>query len=61
MPDLWLTDWSCVFLLVCREGIVFSMSVGENLPQGAPPPNLSFMEVLCEFTNKLMKQDKKTV
>ena len=46
---------------LCREGIVFSMSLGENVPQGAPPPNLSFMEVLCEFTNKLMKQDKKTV
>lgn len=44
-----------------REGIVFSMNPAENAPHGAVPPNLSFMEVLCEFTNKLMKQDKKTV
>ncbi|KAK7091059.1 hypothetical protein V1264_010775 [Littorina saxatilis] len=44
-----------------REGIVFSMTQAENAPPGTPPPNLSFMEVLCEFTNKLMKQDKKTV
>nr|XP_034327833.1 cohesin subunit SA-1-like isoform X2 [Crassostrea gigas] len=26
-----------------------------------PTPNLSFLEVICEFTNKLMKQDKKVV
>lgn len=44
-----------------REGIVFSLQPGENAQSGGPPPNLSFMEVLCEFTNKLMKQDKKTV
>jgi len=25
------------------------------------PVNIAFLEVLCEFTNKLMKQDKKTV
>nr|KAG5693533.1 hypothetical protein BaRGS_019859 [Batillaria attramentaria] len=43
-----------------REGIVFSLMPGES-QSGGPPPNLSFMEVLCEFTNKLMKQDKKTV
>ncbi|XP_076435529.1 cohesin subunit SA-2-like [Babylonia areolata] len=45
-----------------REGIVFSMLPSDpNAPPTTPPPNLSFMEVLCEFTNKLMKQDKKTV
>ncbi|XP_025079886.1 cohesin subunit SA-1-like isoform X2 [Pomacea canaliculata] len=45
-----------------REGIVFSLTLPENSqPTTGAPPNLSFMEVLCEFTNKLMKQDKKTV
>ncbi|RUS69912.1 hypothetical protein EGW08_022327, partial [Elysia chlorotica] len=45
------------------EGILFSLNPFENLDKGpdAAPPNLAFLEVLCEFTNKLMKQDKKTV
>ncbi|CAN8018103.1 hypothetical protein HPB47_015182 [Ixodes persulcatus] len=45
-----------------REGIVFSCTPFEN-PHNAlgPPPNLPFLELLCEFTNKLMKQDKKVV
>lgn len=45
-----------------REGIIFSISPLENPedPTG-PPPNLAFLEILCEFTNKLMKQDKKVV
>ena len=29
-------------------------------PTGAPP-NLPFLEILYEFTNKLLKQDKKVV
>lgn len=44
-----------------REGIVFSLSEAETVEGNNPPPNLAFLEVLCEFTNKLMKQDKKTV
>lgn len=45
-----------------REGIVFSLTPMEdhNNP-GGPPPNLSFLEILSEFTSKLMRQDKKTV
>ncbi|CAL1527874.1 unnamed protein product [Lymnaea stagnalis] len=45
------------------EGIQFSLTPFENRDKGpnAAPPNLAFLEVLCEFTNKLMKQDKKTV
>ena len=27
----------------------------------APPPNLPFLEILTEFSNKLLKQDKKVV
>lgn len=50
-------------LMLCfyREGIVFSLHVDEHHDLSTPPPNLSFLEVICEFTNKLMKQDKKVV
>ncbi|KAL5005539.1 hypothetical protein ScPMuIL_018995 [Solemya velum] len=45
-----------------KEGIIFSLNCTGNLYNpNSPPPNLSFLEVLCEFTNKLMKQDKKVV
>ena len=45
-----------------REGIVFSVTPLEN-PHDArgPPPNMAFLEVLSEFSCKLMKQDKRTV
>ena len=45
-----------------REGILVSVNPMENNddPSG-PPPNLPFLEILTEFTNKLLKQDKKVV
>lgn len=45
-----------------REGILYTVTPLENPtdPLG-PPPNLAFLEILAEFTNKLMKQDKKVV
>lgn len=45
-----------------REGILFSVNPLENPndPTG-PPPNLAFLEILSEFTNKLLKQDKRVV
>lgn len=45
-----------------REGILFSVNPLENPndPTG-PPPNLPFQEILSEFTNKLLKQDKRVV
>jgi cohesin complex subunit SA-1/2 len=45
-----------------REGILFSVNPLENPndPNG-PPPNLDFLEALAEFTNKLLKQDKRVV
>jgi cohesin complex subunit SA-1/2 len=45
-----------------KEGIIFGLANMESAddPNG-PPPNLAFLEILCEFTGKLMKQDKKTV
>ena len=29
--------------------------------EDGPPPNLGYLEILSEFTTKLMKIDKKTV
>lgn len=45
-----------------REGILFSVNPMENPndPTG-PPPNIAFLEIVTEFTNKLLKQDKKVV
>jgi cohesin complex subunit SA-1/2 len=45
-----------------REGILFAVNPLENSadPTG-PPPNLPFLEILTEFTNKLLKQDKRVV
>ncbi|XP_065348255.1 cohesin subunit SA-2-like [Cloeon dipterum] len=45
-----------------REGILFAVNPLENAmdPTG-PPPNLPFLEILTEFTNKLLKQDKRVV
>jgi cohesin complex subunit SA-1/2 len=45
-----------------RDGILFATNPLENPsdPTG-PPPNLAFLEIAAEFTNKLLKQDKKMV
>lgn len=44
-----------------KDGIEFAFKF-QN-PRGAelPPPNLAFLEVLSEFSSKLLRQDKKTV
>lgn len=45
-----------------REGIVFACTPFEtSLNPLGPPQNLPFLELLCEFTNKLMKPDKRVV
>ncbi|GAB6019831.1 hypothetical protein CHUAL_001371 [Chamberlinius hualienensis] len=45
-----------------RESIIFALTPLENPDDpGGPPPNMAFLEILCEFTNKLMKQDKKVI
>merc|ERR1719325_184983 len=45
-----------------REGILFSVNPLENPREaGGAPPNLAFLEILTEFTGKLLKQDKKVV
>lgn len=46
-----------------RAGILFGVSPPEVAYEDpfAPPPCLLFLEILMEFTNKLLKQDKKVV
>lgn len=45
-----------------RAGILFAVQ-GAEAPEDptGPPPNLPFLEILTEFTNKLLKQDKRVV
>jgi len=45
-----------------KEGIVFGLGSHDNphMANGAPA-NVAFLEILAEFTSKLMRQDKKTV
>ena len=45
-----------------RDGIIFATNPLENRnnPIG-PPPNLGFLEICGEFSNKLLKQEKKVV
>merc|ERR1719208_440967 len=42
-----------------REGILVASNPED--PSGGAPPNLAFLEILTEFTGKLLKQDKKVV
>lgn len=46
-----------------KAGIRFAMSEprGVELDSKKPPTNLSFLEILSEFTNKLLKNDKLAV
>ena len=45
-----------------REGILFAVNPLENPTDSTgPPPNIAFLEILTEFTNKLLKQDKRVV
>lgn len=47
--------------LYCRDGIEFAFKYQNQKGQDYPPPNLAFLEVLSEFSSKLLRQDKKTV
>lgn len=44
-----------------RDGIEFAFK--EPNPQGEshPPLNMAFLDILSEFSSKLLRQDKKTV
>lgn len=46
-----------------RAGILFAVAIPQDSIEDptSPPPCLAFLEILQEFTNKLLKQDKKVV
>lgn len=47
-----------------REGVLFAVGTDEGIAQddpSVPPPHVAFLEILAEFTNKLLKQDKRIV
>uniref|UniRef100_A0AAY4EVU7 Cohesin subunit SA n=1 Tax=Denticeps clupeoides TaxID=299321 RepID=A0AAY4EVU7_9TELE len=44
-----------------KDGIEFAFKYQNPKGPDFPPPNLAFLEVLCEFSSKLLRQDKKTV
>lgn len=44
-----------------RAGILFAVSENNSDDPTVPPTNLPFLEILMEFTNKLLKQDKRVV
>lgn len=46
-----------------RAGVLFAVQHNSELSDdpSAPPPNLLFLEILNEFTNKLLKQDKRVM
>lgn len=50
---------------VHRAGIQFAVQdwggAEGGIDPGSPPPHLMFLEILAEFTNKLLKQDKRVV
>lgn len=48
----------CDFL---RDGIEFAFKDPSPQGEGGPPLNLAFLDILSEFSSKLMRQDKRTV
>uniref|UniRef100_A0A674NK08 STAG2 cohesin complex component a n=1 Tax=Takifugu rubripes TaxID=31033 RepID=A0A674NK08_TAKRU len=44
-----------------KDGIEFSFKEPSPQGEGGPPLNLAFLDILSEFSSKLMRQDKKTV
>lgn len=56
----------CVILPLClckflRDGIEFAFKDPSPQGEGGPPLNLAFLDILSEFSSKLMRQDKRTV
>lgn len=44
-----------------RDGIEFAFKDPSPQGEGGPPLNLAFLDILSEFSSKLMRQDKRTV
>ena len=49
----------CVCLF--RDGIEFAFKEPSPQGEGNPPLHLAFLDILSEFSSKLMRQDKRTV
>lgn len=54
-----------LFIISCcicfRDGIEFAFKEPSPQGEGGPPLNLAFLDVLSEFSSKLIRQDKRTV
>lgn len=50
-----------LFYSACRDGIEFAFKEPNPQGDGYPPVNLAFLDILSEFSSKLMRQDKRTV
>ncbi|XP_038140709.1 cohesin subunit SA-2 isoform X1 [Cyprinodon tularosa] len=48
-------------VMIHRHGIEFVFQEFNQTPDNATPPYLSYLTILSEFSNKLLKPDKKTV
>lgn len=44
-----------------RDGIEFAFKDPSPQGEGGPPLHLAFLDILSEFSSKLIRQDKKTV
>uniref|UniRef100_A0A8D3CU67 Cohesin subunit SA n=1 Tax=Scophthalmus maximus TaxID=52904 RepID=A0A8D3CU67_SCOMX len=44
-----------------KDGIEFAFKEPSPQGEGSPPLNLAFLDILSEFSSKLMRQDKRTV
>uniref|UniRef100_A0A668VP17 Cohesin subunit SA n=1 Tax=Oreochromis aureus TaxID=47969 RepID=A0A668VP17_OREAU len=44
-----------------KDGIEFAFKEPSPQGEGGPPRNLAFLDILSEFSSKLMRQDKRTV
>lgn len=60
--SLWsVLDHYFTLSLTCRDGIEFAFKEPNPQGDGYPPVNLAFLDILSEFSSKLMRQDKRTV
>ncbi|MEQ2188652.1 hypothetical protein GOODEAATRI_017186, partial [Goodea atripinnis] len=48
-------------VMIHRNGVEFVFQDFRQTPDNATPPYLSYLTILSEFSNKLLKPDKKTV
>ncbi|XP_054830772.1 cohesin subunit SA-2-like [Eublepharis macularius] len=47
--------------MIHKEGIEFAFQGAAGMEGNCPPPNLNFLMILSEFSNKLLKPDKRLV